>query len=70
MEVNFFIGDDLSLEVVLMPLLSLSLCALILLLLRLFFDRLCIYEEEDEDERVALGNECWGVDEEDNGKIE
>ena len=65
MEVNFLIEDDLlSLEVVLlMPLLSLSLCALILLLLQLFLDRQSRNEvgeeEEEEDAEEALVNGNW-----------
>ena len=76
MEVNFLIEDDLlSLEVVLlMPLLSLSLCALILLLLQLFLDRQSRNEvgegEEEEDAEEALVNGNWGEMDEDNGKIE
>ena len=74
MELNFFIDDDLSLEVVLMPLLSLSLCALILLLLQLFLDRQSRnevgVEEEEEDAEEALVNGNWGEMDEDNGKIE
>ena len=78
MEVNFLIEDDLlSLEVVLLiPLLSLSLCALILLLLQLFLDRQCRNEEEreDGDEEGGAGDAFddgnWGDKDEDNGKIE
>ena len=74
MEVNFLIEDDLlSLEVVLlMPLLSLSLCALILLLLQLFLDRQSrnVDGEEEEDVGEELVNGNWGEIDEDNGKIE
>ena len=78
MEVNFLIEDDLlSLEVVLLiPLLSLSLCALILLLLQLFLDRQCRNEEEREDGEEegdagdAFDDGNWGDKDEDNGKIE
>ena len=69
MALNFLIDDDLSLEAVLIPLLSLSLGALILLQLRLFFDRQCNNEDEEED-REEWDNIGGAVDWEDNGKNE
>jgi hypothetical protein len=68
MELNFLIDEDLSLEAVLIPLLSLSLGVVLILLqlmLRLFFDRQCINDDEGMDE--LDNNDC---DEEDNGKNE
>ena len=72
MELNFLIEEDLSLEAVLIPLLpSLSLSALILLLLRLFFNRQGINDDVDEVDVEELDNsKDWGVVIKDRGKNE
>ena len=72
MELNFLIEEDLSLEAVLIPLLpSLSLGALILLQLRLFFNRQGINDDVDEVDVEELDNsKDWGVGIKDRGKNE